>query len=168
MYLLLLSLVGIIKHVSWSTAFYHCNLVFLHSLPFHQLCANISSHLILEPGILLPVPFQSYVRPYLDYIAIHAYCNYGVNLWSIPNPVIVPLRRGERRTPPTSSTPSVSLSLALPLSYWTSCKRESSLTLPSSNLTRPPAIRTKTHQKRRKNHRAAAESKVQQISLHPR
>ena len=38
------------------------HLVFLHSLPFHQLCVDINSHLILEPGILLAVPYQSYFR----------------------------------------------------------------------------------------------------------
>ena len=64
-------------------AFYCRHFVFWHSLSFHQLCANISSHLILERGILLPVPYESNFRQYVDYVAIHRYCKYGVNLLSI-------------------------------------------------------------------------------------
>ena len=40
-------------------AFYRCHFVFLHSLLFHQLSAhrlNNGNNLILERGILLPVP----------------------------------------------------------------------------------------------------------------
>ena len=53
-----------------------------HSLPFHQLRSGIISHLILEPGVLLPVPFKTYFCQYLDYIVIHPYYMYGVNLLS--------------------------------------------------------------------------------------
>ena len=54
-----------------STIFYYHHLVFLHSLLFHQLWADISSHLILTPGMLLLVLSERNFRQYLDYIVIH-------------------------------------------------------------------------------------------------
>ena len=61
---------------SETDTFYCHHLIFLHSLSFHQLCMNIG--FILEPGVLLPVLYQSYIYEYLDYVAVHLYYKYRV------------------------------------------------------------------------------------------
>ena len=59
--------------------------LFLHSLPFHQLSVhnlNKGSHLMLEPGILLPLPERKCFLQFVYRVALHLYSKYGVNLLS--------------------------------------------------------------------------------------
>ena len=62
-------------------AFYRCHLVFcfafsqIHQLSPHRV--NKDSNLMVEPGILLPLPCQSWFLHFLYKVAVHPYQSTG-------------------------------------------------------------------------------------------
>ena len=71
---------SVLQHAVYSTlksksmAFYYRHIGFLHSHPFYQLTphrVNMGNDLMVETGILLPLPFSSWFFHFLYRVALH-------------------------------------------------------------------------------------------------
>ena len=74
-----------------STVFYCRYLVYLYSLPFHKLCADISGHLILEPLILTSCSILKLFSPVFRLCCQSPLLQMGVNLLSMQLEIVEPV-----------------------------------------------------------------------------